>query len=128
MLVFDGECGFCERLASKWYEKTGEKINFVPSNELSDKYGYTSAEEFTKEIKLIYPEGMVYGGAAAAFKVIEHSKSRLRALSWIYNHTRAFDPIWEWAYKLVAKNRHRFLFLVTRKNKATELTIASKDT
>lgn len=105
MLVFDGECKFCERLASKWYEKTEEQINFVPYNELSDEYGRYSTEEFTKEIKLIYPEGMVYAGAAAAFKVIEHSKSPLRALSWIYNHTRAFDPIWEWAYKLVARNR-----------------------
>ena len=77
MLVFDGECEFCERLASKWNKRIGEKINFVPYNKLSDKYGYTSTEEFTKEIKLIYPEGMVYGGAAAAFKVIEHSKSPL---------------------------------------------------
>jgi len=115
MLVFDGECKFCRRLASKWNKKIGEKINFVPYNELSDKYGNTSTEEFTKEIKLIYPEGTVYGGAAAAFKVIEHSKSPLRALSWLYDHTRVFDPIWEWVYELVAKYRHRFLFLVTRK-------------
>ena len=110
VLVFDGECGFCRRLASKWYEKTREKINFVPNSELSDEFGRYSTEEFTKEIKLIYPEGRVYGGATAAFKVIEHSRSPLRALSWIYNRTRAFDPIWEWAYRLVARYRNRIHF------------------
>ncbi|MCH7886488.1 MAG: DUF393 domain-containing protein [Candidatus Marinimicrobia bacterium] len=113
LLVFDGECGFCRRLASKWYEKTGEQIDFVPYNEISDNYRHTSIEEFKKEIKLIYPEGRVYGGAAAVFKVIEHTKSPLRALIWIYNHTRAFDPIWEWVYKIVARKRGWIRF-VTR--------------
>ncbi len=113
LLVFDGECGFCRRLASKWHKKTGEQIDFTPYNEISDNYRHTSIEEFKKEIKLIYPEGRVYGGAAAAFKVIEHSRSPLRALSWIYYHTRAFDPIWEWVYKIIARNRGLIRF-VTR--------------
>ena len=105
LLVFDGECGFCRRLASKWREKTGEQIDFAPYNEISDNYRHIPIEEFKKEIKLIYPEGRVYGGAAAAFKVIEQSDSPLRILSRIYNHTRAIDPIWEWFYKIVARNR-----------------------
>ena len=105
LLVFDGECGFCRRLASKWYVKTGEQIDFVPYNEISDIYQHFSIAEFKKEIKLIYPEGKIYGGAAAAFKVIDHSDSPLRILSRIYNHTRAFDPFWEWFDKIVARNR-----------------------
>ena len=107
LLVFDGKCGFCRRLASKWYEKTEKQITFVTYSELPDNYGDTSIEEFKKEIKLIYPEGRVYGGASAAFKVIEHSRSPLRVLSWIYNHTRVFNPIWEWVYRIVARNRDR---------------------
>ena len=113
LLVFDGECGFCRRLASRWYEKTGEQIDFASYNEIADNFQQISIEEFKKEIKLIYPEGRVYGGAAAAFKVIEHSKSPLRALSWIYKHTSAFDPIWEWVYKVIARNRDKIRF-VTR--------------
>ena len=112
LLVFEGECGLCRRLALKWHEKTGEQIDFTPYNEIADNMQQISIEEFKKEIKLIYPEGRVYGGAAAAFKVIEHSKSPLRALSWIYNHTRAFDPIWEWVYKIVARNRDRNIFAI----------------
>ena len=107
LLVFDGECEFCRRFASKWYEKSGEQIDFAPYKEIADNIQQISIEEFKNEIKLIYPEGRVYGGAAAAFKVIEHSKSPLRALSWFYNHTRAFDPIWEWVYKIVARNRDK---------------------
>ena len=107
LLVFDGECEFCRRLASKWYEKSGEQIDFAPYKEIADNIQQISIEEFKNEIKLIYPEGRVYGGAAAAFKVIEHSKSPLRALGWFYNHTRAFDPIWEWVYKIVARNRDK---------------------
>jgi len=114
LLVFDGECGFCRRLASKWHEKTGEQIDFAPYNEIADDIRHISIEEFKKEIKLIYPEGRVYGGAAAAFRVIKHSKSPLRALSWFYSFTRAFDPIWEWIYKIVVRNRHR-IFFATRK-------------
>ena len=107
LLVFDGECEFCRRLASEWYEKSGEQIDFAPYKEIADNFPQISIEEFKNEIKLIYPEGRIYGGAAAAFRVIEHSKSPLRALSWFYNHTRAFDPIWEWLYRIVARNRDR---------------------
>jgi len=110
LLVFDGECGFCERLAIKWHEKTGEQIDFTPYDEIAENIRQIPIEEFKREIKLIYPEGKVYGGAAAAFKVIEYSKSPLRALSWFYNSTRAFDPIWEWAYRTVARNRGRIIF------------------
>ena len=105
LLVFDGECGFCRRLASKWQEKTGEQIDFVPYNEIGDKVRYISIEEFKKEIKFIYPEGNVYGGAAAAFMVIEHSRSPLRALGWFYNYIPFFDSVSEWVYKIVARNR-----------------------
>ena len=107
LLVFDGECGYCKRLALKWHEKTGKQIDFTPYNEIADNIQQISIEEFKKEIKLIYPEGRIYGGAAAAFRVIEHTKSPLRVLSWFYNHTRAFDPIWEWVYKIVARNRDK---------------------
>ena len=110
LLVFDGECGFCRRLASKWHEKTGEQIDFTPANEITDNFRHTSLEGIENEIKLIYPEGRVYSGAAAAFKVIEQSQSPLRMLSWIYNHTHAFDPIWEWIYKIVSRNRHWIMF------------------
>ena len=113
LLVFDGECGFCRKLASSWQEKAGEQIDFAPYDEIYADYPEIPIEEFRKEIKLIYPGGRVYGGAAAAFKVIEHSRSTLRALSWFYNHTRAFDSIWEWAYTVVARNRH-WLRFVTR--------------
>ena len=110
MLIFDDECGFCRSLASKWYEKTGGQIKFAAYNEIADNFRDSDIEGFENEIKLIYPEGRVYSGAAAAFKVIEHSNSPLRVLSWIYNNTRYFDPIWEWVYKIAARNRDRITF------------------
>jgi len=107
LLVFDGECGFCRRLAIKWHEKTGEQIDFTPYSEIGDNHQQISIEEFKKEIKLIYPEGRIYGGAAAVFRVIEHSGSPLRTLSRLYNYTRVFDPIWDWVYRFVARNREK---------------------
>ncbi|MCH8299968.1 MAG: DUF393 domain-containing protein [Candidatus Marinimicrobia bacterium] len=110
MLIFDNECGFCSGMAFKWQEKTGEQIRFVPYNEISENLRDPAIEGFENEMKLLYPDGRVYSGAAAAFKVIEHSKSPLRVLSWFYNNTRFFDPIWEGVYKIVARNRNRFTF------------------
>ena len=110
ILVFDGECGFCSGMASKWQEKTGEQIRFVPYNEFAENLRDPAIEGFENEMKLLYPEGRVYSGAAAAFKVIEHSSSPLRVLSWFYNNTRFLDPIWEGVYKIVARNRNRFTF------------------
>lgn len=121
LLVFDGECAFCSKLAIKWNEKTGEQIDFTPYSEIADNFQQIPIEEFNKEIKLIYPEGRVYSGAEAAFKVLEYSKSPLRALSWLYNQTRAFDPIWKWAYRTVARNRHRIIYTIralSRKNRS----------
>ena len=110
LLVFDGECGFCRRLASKWREKTGEQIDFVPYNEIPGNVRHISIEEFKKEIKLIYPEGRVYGGADAAFRVVEHTNSPLKVLSWFYRHIPFFDSVSEWVYKIVARNRGRKFF------------------
>ena len=107
MLIFDDECGFCRGMALKWQEKTGDQIRFVPYNEIAENLRNPAIEGIENEIKLLYPEGRVYSGAAAAFKVIEHSKSPLRVLSRFYNSTRFFDPIWEWVYKIVARNRNR---------------------
>ena len=110
MLIFDDECGFCSGMASKWQEKTGEQIRFVPYSEIASNFRESAIEGFENEMKLLYPEGRVYRGAAAAFKVIEHSKSPLRVLSWLYNNTRFLDPIWEGVYKIVARNRNNFTF------------------
>ena len=110
MLIVDDECGFCRGLASKWYEKTGEQINFVPYSEFASDFRDPAIEGIENEMKLIYPEGRVYSGAAAAFKVIEHSNSPMKVLSWFYNSTRFFDPIWEWVYRIVSRNRNRITF------------------
>ena len=30
LLIYDGDCGFCKRLVSKWRGKTGDRIKYVP--------------------------------------------------------------------------------------------------
>ena len=108
MLIYDGDCGICKRLVSKWRGKTGDRIKYVPYQEISETQLGISLEELEKEVKFIHSDGRIIGGAAAAFTVIEHTKSPLKVLAWFYRHIPLFDLLSEWIYRIVSRNRKVF--------------------
>ena len=70
LMVFDGECHFCRRWITRWEQETGEAVDYAPSQEVGATFPEIPQAEFDREVKLIEPNGRVYGGAEAVFRVL----------------------------------------------------------
>ena len=65
LMVFDGECQFCRRWIARWRQATGDAVDYAPLQEAAAEFPEIPRGEFGREVKLIEPNGRVYGGAEA---------------------------------------------------------------
>ncbi len=55
VLVFDGDCGFCRFWAMRWREKTGDRVDYRPSQAVAQRIAEVSPETFEKAVVLLEP-------------------------------------------------------------------------
>ena len=108
VMVWDGECGFCQYWIIKWKTITGEKINYKTFQMASQEFPDIPKENFQKAVQLIEPGGAVYGGAAAAYR----SLYIINRYTWpyqFYSKSEVFKKINDALYHFVATHRDLFL-------------------
>jgi len=103
LLVFDGDCSFCRIWVDYWKQRTGDKVDYAPYQEVGEAFGVRS-EEFAQAVKLIMPDGEVHSGAYAVFKLLDLVPTK-RWLLRLYLQMPLFAAISEAAYKLVSRHR-----------------------
>jgi predicted DCC family thiol-disulfide oxidoreductase YuxK len=114
LVIFDGDCGFCRRWIRVWNDWTGDRVDYIASQEPSvpARFPEIPAAEFEGSIQLIETDGTVYTGSEAVFRAIATTPGKRWPL-WIYDHVRGAGWISEKVYGFVAS--HRTLFsLLTR--------------
>ncbi|MEI6085847.1 MAG: lipase maturation factor family protein, partial [Verrucomicrobiota bacterium] len=99
LLIFDGNCNFCRRWIARWQRRTGDRIDYLPAQELGERFPEIPRSDFTQSVQLIEPDGNVYSGAEAVFRSLD--RQGLYRLPGV-------APVSEWAYRLVAGNRRVF--------------------
>ena len=62
-VAFDGDCGFCRRVAARWSRRFAPRIVFVPFDDVN--LPEASTQEFRSKVRFIGPDGTIYGGAHA---------------------------------------------------------------
>src|SRR5438105_11480484 len=85
LLIWDGECHFCRRWVEGWREATGDMVDYVPFQQVGDRFSEIPREKFERAATLIEPDGAVYSGAQAVFRALRCRSSR-QWLSWSYDH------------------------------------------
>ena len=108
LMVFDGECSFCRRWITRWQQATGDAVDYAPSQEVAATFPEIPPPEFDREVKLIEPNGRVYGGAEAVFRVLcRGDRPGVWArLAWgFYRDVPGFARAAETGYHLVAAHR-----------------------
>jgi len=112
LVVFDGDFGFCRYWLARWRRVVGDRYDAEPYQQAAERFPSLPRERFRRAVQLILPDGTVYQGAEAAF--------RLRALApgcggWLatYRHVPGFRPLVDWAYRIIADHRNA-AFRVTR--------------
>jgi predicted DCC family thiol-disulfide oxidoreductase YuxK len=103
-LVYDGDCGICRYWVDYWQGLTGGQVIYRSYQEAAADFPAIPVETFQQAIQLIEPDGNVYSGAAATYRVLRRVPER-RAWWWLYAHVPGFAPASEWSYTFIARRR-----------------------
>jgi predicted DCC family thiol-disulfide oxidoreductase YuxK len=103
-LVYDGDCGICRYWVNYWQELTDESVGYRTYQEAATDFPTIPLDAFQRAIQLIEPDGHVYSGAAATFRVLRHVPGRA-AWWWCYSHLPGFATMSELAYGFLARRR-----------------------
>ena len=103
-LVYDGDCGICRYWVDYWQALTGDRVVYRPYQEAAADFPAIPLEAFRRSIQLIEPDGSMYAGAAATYRVLRHAPGRA-SWWWLYTHVPGFAPASEWSYTFFARRR-----------------------
>lgn len=104
LLVYDGDCRFCKRWVSRWQARTGDRVEYAPYQDpgVLSRHGIPLAAA-KRSVQLAMPDGAVYEGAEAVFRVIALAPGT-HVLAWIGRL-----PVIRWFaerfYRFVASHR-----------------------
>jgi lipase maturation factor 1 len=110
LLLFDGDCGFCRFWVARWQARTRDRVDFAPAQQQASRFPQVTEEAWKRSVQLITPEGAVYGGAEAVFRILAYAPG-LHWMLAIYRYLPGARPVTEAAYRLVADHREFFLKL-----------------
>jgi predicted DCC family thiol-disulfide oxidoreductase YuxK len=103
-LVYDGECGICRYWVDYWRGLTKERVVYRPYQDAAGDFPAIPLEAFPHSIQFIEPDGRVYSGAAATFRVL-HDVPGHAAWWWLYSRLPTFAPASECAYNFFSRRR-----------------------
>ncbi len=104
VLVFDGQCGFCRRRVRRWQRTVGERIDYQPFQDTSERFSEIPRERFERAVHFIEPDGHVSSGAEAVFRSQAVAGYRRWPLIF-YNRVAGVRWITERGYRFVAEHR-----------------------
>ena len=102
ILIYDGLCGFCRIWIDYWRRRTGDRVTYLASQDVGDRFPQIPREAYAESVQLVRPDGSVASGARAVFE----SLGKLRAYSFVAAPA-------EVAYRFVAQRRN-FFYQLTR--------------
>ncbi|SPE54725.1 conserved membrane hypothetical protein [Verrucomicrobia bacterium] len=114
LLIYDGDCSFCERWVGRWRRLTGPAITYVPAQDarLAARFPEVPREQMTTAVHLIASDGSIFSGAEAVLRALAQRPQERWLLDW-YEHSPPFARVAEALYGLVAGHR-TFLSALTR--------------
>ena len=70
-LLLDGDCGFCRYWVNRWKARSGDRIEFLPYQEASDRFPFLREKDLAEAVHPVEVDGSVLLGAAAVFRTRE---------------------------------------------------------
>jgi predicted DCC family thiol-disulfide oxidoreductase YuxK len=105
VLLYDGECRLCRGFAASATERFGGEVEVLPGQASAERGHDVSADQLARSVVLLDETGELHEGALALAHLL-----RLRGMRWplwCYRHIPGLAPTAEWAYRLIARHRHR---------------------
>jgi len=102
--VFDGDCGFCRKWLERWRARTGDRVEYAPSQEVAARFPEIPAEAFRHAFQLVLPDGRVLEGARAVYATLAQAPGS-GGLEAAYRRVPGFGALSELAYRVIASHR-----------------------
>ena len=106
MLVFDDECAYCRRWASRWQRIAGGSMECIPARDAGTRLPQLAASELAKAIHLVESDGHVSKGAEAVVRALARAGWGRFPL-WLYQKVPGMAGGMEFIYRIAARHRHR---------------------
>ncbi len=103
-LVYDGDCGICRQWVDYWQQLTGGRVVYRPYQDAAADFPNIPVSAFERAIQLVEPDGQVYAGAAATYRVLRYAPGR-GGWWWMYRRVPGFARLSEAAYSYFARRR-----------------------
>jgi predicted DCC family thiol-disulfide oxidoreductase YuxK len=103
-LIYDGDCAFCGLWVTHWQALTGDRIEYVPFQQVEHEYPHISHETFERGVQFVQPNGSIYRNAEAVFRLVQPVPRRGWLLT-LYQHLPGFAPITEAVYAWIGRHR-----------------------
>jgi len=97
VLIYDGHCAFCRIWLDYWRQLTGDRIEYLASQEVGDRFPQIASNAYKQSVQLVRPDGTVASGARAVFETL----NKQGLYSWIAAPS-------ELAYRFIAPRRNAF--------------------
>ncbi len=108
-LIYDGDCGFCTSFVERWQGATGDRVEYLPSQEVGERFPQIPREGFEESVQLAEVDGSVYQGAEAVFRTLAYGPGRFSRLPLaLYQNVPGAPFLTERAYYFVAQRRPLF--------------------
>jgi predicted DCC family thiol-disulfide oxidoreductase YuxK/uncharacterized membrane protein YhaH (DUF805 family) len=108
VLLFDGDCGFCQHWIERWRAVTGGRVEYAASQEAGARFPKIKPEDFAEAVYLVEPGGRVSRGAEAVFRSLAYAGGVHEIWLAAYERVPPLRLAAEAAYRLVAANRPLF--------------------
>lgn len=112
LVLFDGDCRFCQRWAARWRNDFAGRLDVAPSRTARTKFPEIPANAYDEAIQLVEPDGAVYSGALAVLRALAHGHGRRGFRLWCHECVPGAAWLLETGYRIVARNRRIFSMLI----------------
>src|SRR5687768_2981846 len=109
IVIYDGHCKFCTgqvKNLARWDTRGRLAFLSLHDAEVPQRFPDLTHDQLMEQMYVVDQQGNRYGGAAA-FRYLTRRLPRLYFLAPLM-HLPFTLPIWQWGYKLVARNRYLF--------------------
>ena len=103
-LIYDGNCNFCARWVLRWQHVTGDRVEYLASQEATDRFPQISPIHFENSVQLVDSQGAAFEGAEAVLQTLALVPGK-GLLLWGYRKIPGFARVAEAVYRVIAHNR-----------------------
>lgn len=103
ILIYDGDCAFCQRWIFRWKRLTGETIDYFPFQEVKAEFPMIALSSLEIAVHFVDLTGRITQGAEAVFLTLQNT--RWHWLLGLYQKSAIFRAVSERLYRWVARNR-----------------------